>query len=66
MGISVVKYKYINVLIGGGICGIGGAFCSMVINGGVWMANSVNGLGWIAASLKWAFHLSWLLTSQLM
>lgn len=28
VGISVVKYKYINVLIGGGICGIGGAFCS--------------------------------------
>ena len=51
VGISVVKYKYINVLIGGGICGIGGAFCSMVINGGVWMANSVNGLGWIAVAL---------------
>ena len=51
VGISVVKYKYINVLIGGGICGIGGAFCSMVINGGVWMANNVNGLGWIAVAL---------------
>ena len=51
VGINVVKYKYINVLIGGGICGIGGAFCSMVINGGVWMANSVNGLGWIAVAL---------------
>ena len=51
VGISVVKYKYINVLIGGGICGIGGAFCSMVINAGVWMANSVNGLGWIAVAL---------------
>lgn len=23
----------------------------MVINGGVWMANSVNGLGWIAVAL---------------
>ena len=51
VGINVAKYKYINVLIGGGICGIGGAFCSMVINGGVWMANSVNGLGWIAVAL---------------
>lgn len=51
VGINVVKYKYINVLIGGGICGIGGAFCSIVINGGVWMANSVNGLGWIAVAL---------------
>ena len=50
-GINVVKYKYINVLIGGGICGIGGAYCSMIICGGVWMANSVNGLGWIAVAL---------------
>lgn len=49
-GINVTRYKYINVLIGGGICGIGGAFCSMVI-GGSWMANSVNGLGWISVAL---------------
>ncbi len=51
VGINVAKYKYINVLIGGGICGIGGAFCSMIIGGGVWMENSVNGLGWIAVAL---------------
>ena len=50
-GINVIRYKYINVLIGGGICGIGGAYCSMIICGGVWMANSVNGLGWIAVAL---------------
>lgn len=49
-GINVTRYKYINLLIGGGICGIGGAFCSMVI-GGSWMANSVNGLGWISVAL---------------
>jgi simple sugar transport system permease protein len=51
VGIKVTKSKYINVLIGGGICGIGGAYCSMIINGGVWMSNSVNGLGWIAVAL---------------
>ncbi len=50
-GIKVTKLKYINVLIGGGICGIGGAYCSMIINGGVWMNNPVNGQGWIAVAL---------------
>lgn len=50
-GIKVTKLKYINVLIGGGICGIGGAYCSMIINGGVWMNNPVNGQGWISVAL---------------
>ena len=50
-GIKVTKLKYINVLAGGGICGIGGAYCSMIINGGVWMNNPVNGQGWIAVAL---------------
>ena len=50
-GIKVTKLKYINVLLGGGICGIGGAYCSMIINGGVWMNNSVNGQGWISVAL---------------
>lgn len=50
-GIRVTKLKYMNVLLGGGICGIGGAYCSMIICGGVWMSNSVNGMGWIAVAL---------------
>lgn len=50
-GIKVTKLKYLNVLLGGGICGIGGAYCSLIINGGVWMSNSVNGLGWISVAL---------------
>ncbi|MBO8435155.1 MAG: ABC transporter permease [Tyzzerella sp.] len=50
-GIKVAKLKYINLLIGGGICGIGGAYCSMIINGGVWINNNVGGLGWIAVAL---------------
>src|SRR5699024_1439254 len=49
--IQVTKWKYINILLGGGICGIGGAYCSMVINGGVWISNCVGGLGWIAVAL---------------
>lgn len=51
VGIHVARSKYINLLIGGGICGIGGAYCSMIICGGVWMSDSVNGLGWIAVAL---------------
>lgn len=51
VGIHVVRSKYINLLLGGGICGIGGAYCSMVVCGGVWMSNSVNGMGWISVAL---------------
>ncbi len=49
--IQVTKWKYINIVIGGGICGIGGAYCSMVINGGIWINDCVGGLGWIAVAL---------------
>ncbi len=50
-GINVTKMKYINIIIGGAICGIGGAYCSMIINGGVWISDNVGGLGWIAVAL---------------
>lgn len=50
-GIPVVRLKYMNLLLGGGICGIGGAYCSMVICGGVWLSNSVSGQGWISVAL---------------
>jgi len=50
-GIEVKKLKYINILIGGGICGLGGAYCSMIINGGKWISDNIGGLGWIAVAL---------------
>lgn len=50
-GIQVTKWKYINIVAGGAICGIGGAYCSMIINGGVWICDNVGGLGWIAVAL---------------
>ena len=60
--IQVTKWKYFNILLGGGICGIGGAYCGMIINGGVWISNSVNGLGWIAVALvifaAWKPHMA--------
>lgn len=56
-GINVTRWKYAMILLGGGICGIGGAYCAMIINSGVWISNNVGGLGWIAVALvifaKW-------------
>lgn len=56
-GVNVTRWKYTMILIGGGICGIGGAYCALIINGGVWISNNVGGLGWIAVALvifaKW-------------
>lgn len=50
-GINVTKYRYLATCIGGGICGIGGMYVSMVTCSGVWVHNCVNGLGWIAVAL---------------
>lgn len=50
-GINVTLLKYANIVVGGGICGIGGAYCSMIINSGVWISDNVGGLGWIAVAL---------------
>ena len=58
LGINVTLQKYIHIIIGGGICGIGGAYCSMITNGGGWLNDPVNGMGWIAVALvifaKWS------------
>lgn len=50
-GISVTKYKYIATIIGGGICGIGGMYMSMVTTRGVWVHGCVSGYGWLAVAL---------------
>lgn len=50
-GIPITQLKLFNILLGGGICGIGGAYSAMIICGGVWISNCVNGLGWIAVAL---------------
>lgn len=51
-GIPVTKYKYLHLLLGGGICGIGGLYCILYVSGnGVWIVDSVGGLGWIAVAL---------------
>jgi simple sugar transport system permease protein len=50
-GINVTLYKYIATCVGGGICGLGGAYMSMVRTSGTWVHNSVAGRGWIAVAL---------------
>lgn len=50
-GIKVTKFKYLNVMLGGGICGIGGAYTIMIINKGVWISDCVGGIGWISVAL---------------
>ncbi|NLA53653.1 MAG: ABC transporter permease, partial [Clostridiales bacterium] len=51
MGISVSKYKYIHILLGGGICGLGGVYVSLVTAVGNWQPNIIGGQGWIALAL---------------
>ena len=51
-GISVSLAKYASIILGGGICGVGGAFMSLIIANGSWQpAGIVNGFGWIAVAL---------------
>ena len=50
-GISITKYKYIATIVGGGICGIGGMYMSMVTTSGVWVHGCVSGYGWLAVAL---------------
>ena len=50
-GINVTLVKYVHILLGGGICGLGGAYIALINGGGVWNNNCVNGQGWIAVAL---------------
>jgi general nucleoside transport system permease protein len=52
MGINVTLYRYVHVLIGGALAGIGGACYSLAITPG-WVAGDtlVSGAGWIAIAL---------------
>ncbi len=49
-GIKVALYKYINICIGGSLCGLGGAYFSLVFIGG-WQKDITAGTGWIAVAL---------------
>ena len=49
-GININLYKYVHILVGGALCGLGGAYLSLV-RIPIWQENVVNGRGWIAVSL---------------
>ncbi|HSK68042.1 MAG TPA: ABC transporter permease [Candidatus Limnocylindria bacterium] len=50
-GVPVSAYKYAHILVGGGLCGLGGVYISMVTCLGIWQPNIVAGQGWIALAL---------------
>lgn len=50
-GVNVTLQKYMNILLGGGICGLGGLYLGVVTNGGSWNESWINGAGWISVAL---------------
>ncbi|MDO5734596.1 MAG: ABC transporter permease [Eubacteriales bacterium] len=50
-GIRVIRSKYLATIIGGGLCGIGGMYMSMVNQKGIWVPECVSGYGWLAVAL---------------
>ena len=49
-GINVDLYKYVNIVLGGALCGLGGAYVSMA-EVPMWQENITAGRGWIAVAL---------------
>ena len=49
-GINVTLYKYVHILMGGFLCGMGGAYLSVVFLT-TWQDNVTAGAGWIAVAL---------------
>ncbi|MDR1412588.1 MAG: ABC transporter permease [Actinomycetes bacterium] len=49
-GIHVTAHKYAHIIVGGGLCGLGGAYLALVTVP-MWQADVVNGRGWIAVAL---------------
>lgn len=49
-GIRVNMYKYLHILLGGALCGLGGAYLSLVYVP-AWQDNVTAGRGWIAVAL---------------
>lgn len=49
-GINITLYKYIHIVVGGALCGLGGAYLS-IVRIPIWQEDVVNGRGWIAVAL---------------
>ncbi len=50
-GINVTRYRYLAALVGGGLCGLGGMYMSMVDQKGIWVQDCISGYGWLAIAL---------------
>lgn len=50
-GVRVNLYKYLHIILGAGVCGLGGLYMALVTNGGAWNENWINGFGWISVAL---------------
>lgn len=50
-GINVTRYRYYAALVGGGLCGLGGMYMSMVDQKGIWVHECISGYGWLAIAL---------------
>lgn len=48
--VRITSYKYMHILLGGALCGIGGAYLS-IVQVPVWQENITAGRGWIAVAL---------------
>lgn len=51
VGINVLRYKYLHIMIGCGIMGIGGYYMGLNMNGSFSSSCWINGYGWIAVAL---------------
>jgi len=49
-GINITLYKYIHILIGGGLCGLGGGYLTLVYVPR-WQNEMTSGMGWISVAL---------------
>ncbi len=49
-GVNVTKYKYINILLGGALIGLGGAYLTIILTN-AWFNNVTAGRGWVAIAL---------------
>ena len=49
-GINITLYKYIHIIVGGALCGLGGEYLS-IVRIPIWQEDVVNGRGWIAVAL---------------
>lgn len=51
VGVKITASKYVNLILGSAIMGIGGLYMALMINRGAWNNNWINGYGWISVAL---------------